>query len=144
MLLTGEYKHTIDTKKRLALPSKFRKGLGNTVVITRETNKCLVVYTEKGWKKIADKLAEVSISRDEARRYVRIKLAGAMSVKLDKLGRVLIPDYLKEYAGLKKDVIVFGLSNRVEIWDSKNWEIYKKESENEMDTLVSKLEELGI
>jgi MraZ protein len=144
MLLTGEYKHTIDTKKRLALPSKFRKELGKTVVITRETNKCLVVYTEKEWKKIADKLAELSISRDEARRYVRIKLAGAMSVNIDKLGRVLIPDYLKEYADLKKDVVIFGLSNRVEIWDNKNWEIYKKESEKEMDILVSKLEELGI
>ncbi|MEA3344101.1 MAG: division/cell wall cluster transcriptional repressor MraZ [Patescibacteria group bacterium] len=144
MLLTGEYKHTIDTKKRLALPSKFRKELGKTVVITKETNSCLVVYTEKGWKSIADKLAGLSNAKDEARRFVRLKLAGAMSVNIDKLGRILVPDYLKEYAGLKKDVIISGLSNRVEIWDSKNWEIYKKESEKNMDTLVSKLEELGI
>jgi len=144
MLLTGEYKHTIDTKKRLALPVKFRRELGKTVVLTKETNKSLVVYTEKEWKKIADKLAGLPISKDAARRFVRLKLAGAMSVKLDKLGRILIPDYLKKYAGLKKDVIISGLSNRLEIWDSQNWEIYRKESEKEMDNLVSKLEELGI
>ncbi len=144
MLLTGEYKHTIDTKKRLALPVKFRRELGKTVVITKETNKCLVVYTEKEWMKIADKLSKLPISRDEARRFVRIKLAGAMSVRLDKIGRILIPDYLKKYAGLKKEVIISGLSNRLEIWDSRNWETYKKESEKEMDNLVSTLGELGI
>ncbi len=144
MLLTGEYKHTIDAKKRLALPVKFRRELGKTVVITKETNKCLVIYTEKEWKKIADKLAGLPISKDEARRFVRLKLAGAMSVKLDKLGRILIPDYLKKYAGLKRDIIIFGLSNRLEIWNSQNWKIYREESEKEMDNLVSKLEELGI
>lgn len=143
-MLNGEYKHTIDTKKRLALPVKFRKELGTAVVITKETNKCLVVYTEKEWKKIADKLAGLPISQDEARRFIRLKLAGAMIVKLDKLGRILIPDYLKKYAGLKKDVVICGLSSRLEIWDSQNWEIYRKESEKEIDNLVSKLGELGI
>lgn len=144
MLLTGEFKYTIDSKKRLALPVKFRKELGRAVVITKETNKCLVLYTEKEWKNIADKLSKLPISSDEARRFVRIKLAGAMSVKLDKIGRILIPDYLKKYADLKKDVIVSGLSNRLEIWDSQNWESYKKESEKEMDNLVSKLKDFGI
>jgi len=143
-MLNGEYKHIIDTKKRLALPIKFRKELGKTVVITKETNKCLVVYTEKEWKKIADKLAGLPISQDEARRFVRLKLAGAMIVKPDKLGRILIPDYLKKYAGLKKDVVICGLSSRLEIWDSQNWKTYRGESEKEIDNLVSKLGELGI
>ncbi len=143
-MLSGEYKHTIDTKKRLALPIKFRKELGRAVVITKETNKCLVVYTEKEWKKIADKLAGLPISQDEARRFVRIKLAGAMIVRLDKLGRILIPDYLKKYADLKKDVVICGLSSRLEIWDSQNWKIYRRETEKEFDSLVSKLGELGI
>ena len=143
-MLSGEYKHTIDTKKRLALPVKFRKELGTAVVITKETNKCLVVYTEKEWKKIADRLAGLPISQDEARRFVRLKLAGAMIVKLDKLGRILIPDYLKKYAGLKKDVVICGLSSRLEIWDSQNWKIYRRETEKEFDSLVSKLGELGI
>ena len=143
-MLIGEYKHTIDTKKRLALPAKFRRELGKTVVITRETNKCLVIYTEKKWKKVADILGELPISQSEARRFARIKLAGAMLVELDKLGRILIPDYLKEYAGLKKNVVICGHSNRLEIWDSQNWETYKKESEKEFDNLVSKLGELGI
>ncbi len=144
MLLTGEYKYNIDSKKRLALPVKFRKELGRAVFITKETNQCLVVYTEKEWKKIAEKLSNLPISSDKARRFVRIKLAGAMLVNVDKLGRILIPDYLKEYAGLKKEVIISGLSNRLEIWDSQKWEEYKKESEKEIDNIVSELGDFGI
>lgn len=143
-MLTGEYKHILDSKKRLALPAKFRRELGETVVITKETNKSLVVYTLKEWKEKAEKLAQLPISKDEARRFARLKLAGAVVVKFDKLGRILIPDFLKDYAGLKKEVTIIGLSTRVEIWDTKRWERYKKESEREMDNLVSKLEELGI
>ncbi len=143
-MLTGEYKHILDSKKRLALPAKFRRELGETVVITKETNKSLVVYTLKEWKEKAEKLARLPISKDEARRFSRLKLAGAVVVKFDKLGRILIPDFLKNYAGLKKEVTIIGLSTRVEIWDTRRWDRYKKESEREMDNLVSKLEELGI
>ena len=143
-MLIGEYRHTIDTKKRLALPAKFRKELGKTVVVTRGIDNCLVVYSEKEWKVMSDKLGKLPASQVEARSFARIMLAGAMAVNLDRLGRILIPDYLKKYAGLKKNVVVCGLFNRLEIWDGRKWEVYKKKVEKQVDNLASKLGELGI
>ena len=143
-MLIGEYRHTIDTKKRLALPAKFRRELGRTVVITRGTDNSLVVYPKEEWKLRSDKIGKLPMSRTEARSVTRMILAGAMAVNLDKLGRILVPDYLKEYAGLEKNVVVCGLVNRLEIWDIQRWEIYKKKAEKRFDNLVSKLGELGI
>lgn len=143
-MLIGEYFHTIDTKKRLALPAKFRKELGRSLIVTRGVDNCLVVYTEKEWKKIAEKLAALPESRPEARTYRRLILAGAMLVSVDKLGRILIPENLKDYAGLKKKVVICGLFNRLEIWNSDNWEKYRGEEEKKVDDLASKLGELGV
>ncbi|OGZ79131.1 MAG: cell division/cell wall cluster transcriptional repressor MraZ [Candidatus Staskawiczbacteria bacterium RIFOXYB1_FULL_37_44] len=143
-MLIGQYEHTIDTKKRLALPAKFRGELGDKVIITRGIEGCLAVYTEMEWKIMSDKLGALTISQAEARSFTRMILAGAMEVSLDKLGRILVPDYLKDYAGLKKNVVICGLSNRLEIWDSEKWEKYKKEAEKGVDEIVSKLGSLGI
>ncbi len=143
-MLIGQYKHTIDTKKRLALPAKFRGELGNKVVVTTGTNNCLVVYTEKEWKAQADKLGQLPVSQSEARTYSRIMLANATEANLDKLGRILLPDYLKDYAGLKKDVMICGLSNKLEVWDAERWQEYKQKAEKEFDSITSKLGELGI
>jgi MraZ protein len=143
-MLIGQYEHTIDAKKRLALPAKFRGELGDKIIITRGIEGCLAVYTEAEWKIMSDKLATLTISQAEARSFTRMILAGAMEVVLDKLGRILVPDYLKDYAGLKKNVVVCGLSNRLEIWDAEKWETYKKEAEKGVDEIVSKLGGLGI
>ena len=143
-MLIGQYEHTIDAKKRLALPAKFRGELGDKVIITRGIEGCLAVYTEKEWKIMSDKLGGLTISQAEARSFTRMILAGAMEVSLDKLGRILVPDYLKDYAGLKKNVVICGLSNRLEIWDADKWETYKKKAEKGVDEIVSKLGGLGI
>ncbi|MFH1656605.1 MAG: division/cell wall cluster transcriptional repressor MraZ [Candidatus Nealsonbacteria bacterium] len=143
-MLIGEYRHTIDTKKRLSLPSKFRKELGRTIIITRGIDNCLVVYTLKEWKEVSDKLSKLPASQSEARSFARIILAGAMEVNLDKLGRILIPDYLKSYSHLNKNAVVCGLSNRLEIWDEQKWKVYKNKIEKEVSGLVSKLGELGM
>jgi len=143
-MLIGEYRHTIDTKKRLALPVKFRKELGEVVVVTRGVDNCLVVYPVREWKFISRKLSRLPASQVEARSYARIMLAGAMEVYLDKLGRVLVPDYLKKYASLKKNIVVCGLSNRLELWDQAKWETYKSGVEKKVGGLVSKLGELGM
>jgi MraZ protein len=143
-MLIGQYEHTIDNKKRLALPAKFRGELGDKVVITRGIDGCLFVYTSEEWQKASEKWSSLTISQTEARSFARMMLAGAMEVQLDKLGRILVPDYLKDYAGLKKNVIVCGLSNRLEIWDEEKWETYKKEAEKGVDEIVSKLGGLGI
>ena len=110
-MLIGQYEHTIDSKKRLALPAKFRGELGGKVVITRGIEKCLVVYTESGWQTFSEKLGNLPTSQVEARIYSRVTLAEAMEAVLDKLGRVLISDNLKKYAGLTKNVVICGLSS---------------------------------
>ena len=140
-MLIGEYKHTIDSKKRLALPAKFRKELGETVVVTKGFENCLVIYTLKQWEVMSNKLGNLP---SEARGFARIILAGAGETTIDKLGRILIPDYLKEYAGLKKDVIICGLFNKIEVWDAERWQDYKKKTESEVGDFASKLKELGI
>jgi len=143
-MFIGEYKYTIDSKKRLALPAKFRKELGKSVIITKGLENCLIVYPEKEWRVMSDKLGKLPTSQIEARGYARIMLAGAMAVNLDRLGRALIPDYLKKYASLKKNVVVCGLFNRLEVWDTQKWETYKNKTEKKVGDLASKLRELGI
>lgn len=143
-MLIGQYEHTIDTKKRLALPAKFRGELGDKVIVTKGIEKCLVVYTENEFKVVSDKISNLTISQTEARSFTRTMLAGAMEISLDKLGRILVPDYLKKYAGLDKNVVICGLSNRLEIWDQDNWDTWTKEAEKGVDEIVSKLGGLGI
>ena len=143
-MLIGQYKHTIDSKKRLALPVKFRGELGEKVIVTKGVENCLVVYTEKEFRIVSEKISNLTISQSEARSFTRTMLASAMEISLDKLGRILVPDYLKEYAGLKKDVVICGLSNRVEIWDFEEWQKYTKEAEKGVGEIVSKLGSLGI
>ena len=143
-MLIGEYQHTIDTKKRLSLPAKFRKELGRTVIVTKGLENCLVVFSEKEWQVRSEKLGKLPDSQVEVRTYVRVILGGAMEVTIDGLGRILVPDYLKKYAHLKKNVVVCGLSNRLELWDSAAWERYKKKAEKNVSNLAAKLGELGI
>ena len=143
-MLIGQYHHTIDAKKRLALPAKFRGELGSKVIVTKGVENCLVIYTEKEWGSMSQKLANLPISQIEARSFARHLLASAMEVNLDKLGRILIPDYLKIYADLNKDVIVCGLSNRLEVWDKQKWEVLSKKAEKGAESIVSKLGSLGI
>ena len=143
-MLIGEYQYTIDTKKRLALPAKFRRDLGDFIIITRGIDTCLAVYPKKEWAIESEKLSRLPESQSEARRYVRVKMSGAMQVYFDKLGRILIPDYLKKYAGLKKNVVVCGLTNKLEIWDEQKWETHIKKAEKEVPTLASKLSGSGV
>ena len=143
-MFIGEYQHSIDIKKRLALPAKFRKELGSKVIITRGFENCLVVYTKDRWKKVMEELGNLSTGRAEARKFTRAILGGAVEVSLDKLGRILVPDYLKRYASLKKNVTICGLSNKLEIWDEAKWETYRKKAELDIDKVAENLPELGI
>jgi len=143
-MFIGEYTYSIDEKKRVAIPSKFRKILDKKAVITRGLDRCLFLYPLKEWEKMAEKLSRLPLSQSEARGFVRVMLAGAMDVSLDNLGRILIPDYLKEYAGLKKKVVVAGLYNRIEIWDEGRWKEYKKKVEAGIGDIAERLKELGV
>ncbi|MBD3208141.1 MAG: division/cell wall cluster transcriptional repressor MraZ [Candidatus Nealsonbacteria bacterium] len=143
-MFIGEYSHTIDSKRRLAIPSNLRKNLGKKAVLTRGIDSCLVLYPIKEWKELAKKLEALPTSKTDARGFVRLILSGAVDVSLDKLGRILIPDYLNEYAGLKKNVAVIGISNKIEIWDEEKWKNYIRKTEKEIPDMAGRLEELGI
>ncbi len=143
-MFIGEYTYSIDQKKRLAIPSKFRKMLGKKVVITRGLDQCLFLYPLNEWRSLAKKLAQLPLSQADARGFARLMLTGAMEVGFDNLGRILIPDYLKEYASLRKKVVVTGVYNRIEIWDEKKWKIYKSKTEKEVGDIAERLKELGV
>jgi len=143
-MFIGEYYHTLDSKKRVAVPVKFRRALGKKAVLTRGLDNCLYLYPLREWEELARKLAQLPISRADSRAFVRLMLAGAMDVELDNLGRILIPEYLKSYAKLNKKVVVAGLYNRIEIWDEDKWESYKKQTTARADDIAEKMNELGI
>ena len=130
----GEYKHGIDRKGRIILPARFREvskehGL-EKFFITRGLDKCIFMFTEEEWRLQEQKFKNLSFTKQEARRFNRLFFSGAVDVAPDKQGRFIIPQYLKDYAGIKKDTIIIGISNRIEIWDEKNWqEFYASTSE---------------
>ncbi len=143
-MLLGEFQHNLDQKGRMAVPSKFRGSFADGAVVTRGLDKCLFVFGIKEWQILAEKLTSLPIAQANSRAFARLMLAGAVDVNIDSQGRILVPDYLREYAGLDKEVIVAGLYNRVEIWDRKNWSEYKEKTEKSSEDIAEKLSELGI
>ena len=142
-MLIGEYVHTLDAKKRLALPAKFRKALGKTVVVTRGLDACLFLYPLDQWGKIAEKLANLPLGQAEMRGFNRYLLAGAVELEIDALGRILVPDFLKSFAKLKERVVVTGVYTRVEIWEEETWKRYQARILESGEGLAQKLGELG-
>lgn len=143
-MLIGEYTHRLDPKKRLAIPAKFRKDLGNKAVITKGLDQCLVLYPLTEWEKVAESLGRLPTGQSENRSFVRDIFSGATDVEIDSLGRILIPDYLKKFAELREKVAVVGVYKRIEIWDEKKWEEYKGRIETQTDILAEKLGQLGV
>ena len=143
-MLIGEYKHTLDTKKRLSLPSKWRKELGKRLVVTRGLDNCLFVYPLGEWRKITAKIDQLPLGQADTRSFNRFFLSGAVEVEVDSVGRILVPDFLKEFAVLDSKVVLAGIHNRVEIWDEKKWESYKRTIEKQADTLAEKLGDIGV
>ncbi|MEK7618824.1 MAG: division/cell wall cluster transcriptional repressor MraZ [Patescibacteria group bacterium] len=143
-MFIGEYQHSIDTKGRLALPGKFRVELEGGAVVTRGLDSCLFLYTADEWARLAQKISQMPINQSNTRAFSRLMLAGAMDVSLDKQGRIILPDYLRQYAGLKKKVVIAGLYSRLELWDQAVWEEYKTKTECESGEIAEALGELGV
>lgn len=143
-MLIGEYRHTLDQKKRLAIPAKLRKEVGRRVVITHGLDNCLSVYPLKEWQRVAEKLGSLSLGQADTRSFNRFMLAGAVETDVDGMGRVLIPDFLKEYASLDSQVVMAGVHNRLEIWDEERWQEYKANVGKQADALAQKLGEIGV
>ena len=143
-MLLGEYSHNMDTKGRLAIPARFRAELTAGAIITRGLDNCLFLFAAIEWQKLAEKLIALPISSANSRAFARLMLSGAMDVEFDSQGRILIPEYLRSYAALKKQAVVTGVYNRIEVWDEEHWRQYKQKTEGASDQIAEQLGELGI
>jgi MraZ protein len=143
-MFIGEYNYSLDDKARVSIPAKFRASLTEGAVVTRGLDNCLFVYTKDEWVTLAEKVSSMPIGKADSRAFSRLILAGAMDVALDKQGRIVLPDYLRQYAGITKKVILAGLYNRLEIWDEEKWNAYKLETERTGNDIAEKLGELGV
>ncbi len=140
----GEYQHTIDPKGRVIMPSKFREGLGEKFMVTKGLDSCLFVYSRDEWDNLEAKMRALPITSPEARILSRFVFAGAADCEVDKQGRILIPQHLREYAKLDKDVCITGVSNRVEIWDKATWDEYQRKLNDDPEIFEQKISLLGI
>ena len=120
-MFMGEYNHTIDAKGRLIIPSKFRELLGEEFVLTKGLDGCLSIYPMDEWKAFEEKLRALPLTNKNARTFTRFFVAGATNCELDKQGRILVPQTLREFAGLEKDVVLTGNLNRIEVWSKEKW-----------------------
>jgi MraZ protein len=143
-LFYGEYQHTIDSKGRVIIPSKFREGLGEKFILTKGLDNCLFAYSSDEWSNLEAKLKTLPLSSRDARAFVRFFFSGATECEADKQGRVLIPQNLREYALLEKDIYIIGVSTRVEVWDKVKWENYSSDDNLSADKIAEKMELLGI
>src|SRR3989339_7737 len=142
-MFIGEYKHTLDDKGRIAIPSKFREELSTGAVVTRGLDTSLFLFPKEEWDKLAQKLASLPLGQSNSRAFARLMLAGAMDVEVDKQGRIVLPEYLRGYAGISKNVVIAGLYTRLEIWDEEKWASYTKQVEGDADSVAEQLGELG-
>ena len=141
-MFMGEYNHTIDAKGRLIVPSKFRETLGDTFVVTKGLDGCLFVYDNKEWNAFEEKLKSLPLTNKEARQFARFFLAGAAEVEVDKQGRILVPNILREFAQISRDVVLIGVASRIEIWSKERFEgIVTFE---DMDEIAEHMAELGL
>lgn len=140
----GEYQHSIDEKGRLAIPAKFRRSLAGGVVVTRGMDTCLYLYPVEEWAKLAEKLSGLPISQADSRAFSRLILAGASHAEIDSQGRILVPDYLRRYAGIRAKAVIVGLYNRAEIWEEEAWQRYRSGVEQRSDEIAERLKELGV
>jgi MraZ protein len=143
-MIIGEFKHNLDDKGRLLIPAKFRPKFSEGIVITRGIDNCLFGFTKEEWEKVVNKLVNLPISQANARAFSRLMLSGAFETEIDNQGRILIPEIIRQYANLRKKVVIVGVYTRIEIWDENNWENYKKQSEENSEEIAERLSDLGI
>lgn len=138
-MLMGEYHHNIDDKGRLTIPSKFRDDLGEKFVITRGLENCLFAYSLEDFQKIVAELQKIPFTKKDARQFMRFFLSGATTVEFDKQGRINVSSPLISYAGLKKECIIIGTGDRLEIWSSDNWNDFFDSTKDNMSDIAENL-----
>ena len=139
----GEYNHTIDAKGRFIIPAKFRETLGDKFIVTKGLDGCLFVYPKREWSSFEEKLKVLPLTNKDARQFTRFFLAGAAACEVDKQGRILLPQVLRDFAQLEKEVVLIGVASRVEIWSKINWEQSMSTYNDDMNEIAEKMESLG-
>ena len=142
-MFMGEYNHTIDAKGRLIVPAKFREILGDNFIVTKGLDGCLFVYPNDEWTRFEEKLKSLPLSNKNARQFTRFFLAGAAACEVDKQGRILLPQVLREFASLEKDVVLVGVASRIEIWSRERWDESMNTYDGDMDEVAENMESLG-
>ena len=142
-MFMGEYNHTIDAKGRLIVPAKFREILGDNVSVTKGLDGCLFVYPNDEWIRFEEKLKSLPLTNKNARQFTRFFLAGAAACEVDKQGRILLPQVLREFASLEKDVVLVGVASRIEIWSRERWDESMNTYDGDMDEVAENMESLG-
>lgn len=138
-MFMGEYRHSLDDKGRIIIPSRFRDELGATFVITRGLDQSLFAYPMAEWQALEQKLKSLPFTKADARSFTRFFFSGATECELDKQGRVNIPNHLLQFADIQKECVVIGVSNRVEIWSEKVWDDYFQKSQGSFEEISEKL-----
>lgn len=142
-MFMGEYNHTIDAKGRLIVPVKFREILGDNFIVTKGFDGCLFVYPNDEWTRFEEKLKGLPLTNKNARQFTRFFLAGAAACEIDKQGRILLPQVLREFASLEKDVVLVGVASRIEIWSRERWDESMNTYDGDMDEVAENMESLG-
>jgi len=143
--LTGEFRHALDDRGRVAVPARFRARLAEGATLSRWLDRCLGLFPQDEWSELATKLQALPLTNPRAREFARFMSSGAVEVGLDRQGRVLVPSYLREYAGLGEgEVVVVGALNRLEIWAPSAWQPYRSKIEDEPEAMAEHLADLGI
>jgi MraZ protein len=143
-MFLGEFSHNLDDKGRLTIPAKFREELAGGLVITRGIDRCLSVYPRPVWNELAERIVQLPLTQRNARNFSRLMFSSAADFIPDRQGRVLIPQGLREYAGLDSEAIITGLYDRLEIWNPEQWASVKAEVEEDPESIAEQLHELGI
>lgn len=143
-MLLGEFKHNLDSKNRVTVPAKLRTELGEKPVLTRGLDNCLFLYPNRDWQLFMEKLNKLPIGQAKARNFKRFILSGASEIEIDEMGRVLIPEPLKKYSGFKKEIVIVGIGDRIELWSGDTWNKYIIAKEKESEDLAEGLEQFGI
>ena len=143
-MLLGEYNHNIDEKGRVSVPAKFRDDLGTSFIVTKGLDSCLFIYSKTEWNTFETKLKDLPLTNANARNFIRFFFSGATECELDKQGRINIPQNLREFAGLNKDLSIIGVSTRVEIWDREKWNTYTSSDNMDLNEIAIQMSNLGI
>ncbi len=143
-MFVGEYQHSLDPKGRVILPAKFRDALSDGLVMTRGFENCIFIFSQTEWPKVEDKFRSLAMLKKQARMLTRFFFSGSSQEVPDKQGRVMVPKNLREHAELGKDIVIIGVTNRLEIWSKSNWETYSSAAKDSYEDIAEELADIDL